>query len=211
MTYRDWQSYQEALASYEAAKAEYASASEQWKARGNRFDKDSDQFEAVRGVGCLSIVLVGVFIFFFRDAGSLWGWGIVWFVAFCIYAALDEKCRAFQKRRFLETTPCPRFTLQEPTYHQPGANSEPPPRRAQKPQRRNAEITLDIALTALGLSQGATLVEVKSAYRARIREYHPDKVAHLGSELTELAERKSKEINAAYELLTASFQARAGS
>ena len=29
-------------------------------------------------------------------------------------------------------------------------------------------------------------------------EYHPDKVASLGKEIRELAERKSKEINAAY-------------
>jgi DnaJ-domain-containing protein 1 len=30
-------------------------------------------------------------------------------------------------------------------------------------------------------------------------EYHPDKVASLGPELRALAEKKSKEINAAYE------------
>jgi DnaJ like chaperone protein len=30
-------------------------------------------------------------------------------------------------------------------------------------------------------------------------EYHPDKVAHLGDEIREIAARKSKEINAAYE------------
>ncbi len=34
-----------------------------------------------------------------------------------------------------------------------------------------------------------------------MQEYHPDKVAHLGSELRRLAEHKAKEINAAYNAL----------
>jgi putative transposase len=36
-------------------------------------------------------------------------------------------------------------------------------------------------------------------YRARIAEYHPDKLAHLGQELRELAARKALEINLAIE------------
>jgi preprotein translocase subunit Sec63 len=35
------------------------------------------------------------------------------------------------------------------------------------------------------------------AYRQRMAEYHPDKVAHLGPELRELAERKATEFNLA--------------
>jgi len=34
-----------------------------------------------------------------------------------------------------------------------------------------------------------------------MKEYHPDKVAGLGAELRELAERKAKEINMAFEEL----------
>ena len=34
------------------------------------------------------------------------------------------------------------------------------------------------------------------------QEYHPDKVAHLGPELRILAERKAKEINEAYRILS---------
>ncbi len=41
--------------------------------------------------------------------------------------------------------------------------------------------------------------EIRKAYQHRIAEYHPDKVAALGAELRELAERKSKEINLAYD------------
>ena len=50
----------------------------------------------------------------------------------------------------------------------------------------------------LGISPGATQDEIKAAYRRRIKEYHPDKVAHLGQEFRDIAERMSKEINAAY-------------
>ncbi len=35
--------------------------------------------------------------------------------------------------------------------------------------------------------------------------YHPDKVAHLGSELQELAKRKAQAINQAYEELAKQF------
>jgi DnaJ-domain-containing protein 1 len=35
------------------------------------------------------------------------------------------------------------------------------------------------------------------AYRQRMAEYHPDKVAHLGPELRELAEGKATEFNLA--------------
>lgn len=40
--------------------------------------------------------------------------------------------------------------------------------------------------------------EISKAYKQKIRQYHPDKVATLGPELRELAELKSKQINAAY-------------
>ena len=55
--------------------------------------------------------------------------------------------------------------------------------------------------TVLGVQRGATRAEVKAAYKERMREYHPDKVAHLGAELRALAEAKAKQINAAFEAL----------
>ena len=50
----------------------------------------------------------------------------------------------------------------------------------------------------LGVSRNATHAEVAAAYRARISEYHPDKVAKMGAEIRAVAERKSKQINVAY-------------
>lgn len=51
----------------------------------------------------------------------------------------------------------------------------------------------------LGLSGNITKEDIRKAYRKAMTEYHPDKVASLGPELRALAEKKSKEINAAYD------------
>jgi DnaJ like chaperone protein len=51
----------------------------------------------------------------------------------------------------------------------------------------------------LEVSQGATKEQIAAAYKQKIRQYHPDKVAQMGVEIRELAEFKSKQINAAYD------------
>lgn len=51
----------------------------------------------------------------------------------------------------------------------------------------------------LEVSSVASLDEIKRAYQRKIRQYHPDKVAGLGPEFTEIANLKAKEINLAYE------------
>jgi len=54
----------------------------------------------------------------------------------------------------------------------------------------------------LGIRRGAGPEEIRSAYRKAAQAYHPDKVAHLGPELRELAQRKFIEIQKAYAALT---------
>jgi DnaJ domain/Protein of unknown function (DUF1232) len=53
----------------------------------------------------------------------------------------------------------------------------------------------------LGVPPHASQEEIRSAYRKLAGRYHPDKVAHLGTEFQELAERRFKEIQAAYDRL----------
>lgn len=53
----------------------------------------------------------------------------------------------------------------------------------------------------LGIPESATLEEIKEAYRKRCREYHPDKVAHLGIELQKVANEEFKKIQSAYEFV----------
>lgn len=51
----------------------------------------------------------------------------------------------------------------------------------------------------LGVSRDATDEEIKKAYRALARKYHPDNYA--GSDLADVAEEKMKEINEAYDMI----------
>lgn len=51
----------------------------------------------------------------------------------------------------------------------------------------------------LKVSPSASLDEIRAAYKTQMRQYHPDTVSTLGEELKELAEKKSKAINAAYQ------------
>ncbi|MBI4201918.1 MAG: J domain-containing protein [Chloroflexi bacterium] len=53
----------------------------------------------------------------------------------------------------------------------------------------------------LEVAPEATVEDVRSAYRRKVQQYHPDKVADLGPELRQVAERQMKEINAAYDAL----------
>lgn len=62
---------------------------------------------------------------------------------------------------------------------------------------------LDDAYAALGLSPDASDAEVKRAYRRLMNQNHPDKLAARGlpDTMREIAEEKSREINAAYDLI----------
>ena len=52
--------------------------------------------------------------------------------------------------------------------------------------------------SVLGIRPGSTRGEIRAAYRREMSNYHPDKVAHLGPEIQQLAERKAHAINRAY-------------
>ena len=58
----------------------------------------------------------------------------------------------------------------------------------------------------LEVESTASLDEIKSAYKKKISQYHPDKVSALGPEFTPIAEQKTKQINVAYEKAVRKFQ-----
>jgi DnaJ like chaperone protein len=53
----------------------------------------------------------------------------------------------------------------------------------------------------LGIPSDADQKTIRKAYRNLVNQYHPDKVAHLGEEFQELAEKRFKTIQKAYEKL----------
>lgn len=58
----------------------------------------------------------------------------------------------------------------------------------------------------LGVSPGVTFDEVKKTYRSLIIQYHPDKVAHLGAEFRSLAEKRTLDLNQAFQMLEKSLK-----
>lgn len=70
--------------------------------------------------------------------------------------------------------------------------------RFQEPTSRPAHPRDPSPYDILGVSREASAVDIRTAYQALVRQYHPDRVASMPSEFQEVAERKTKEINAAY-------------
>jgi len=56
--------------------------------------------------------------------------------------------------------------------------------------------------TILGIQPGVSPDEIARAYRKRVKEYHPDRVAHLGAKLHEVARREFDRVQDAYRSLT---------
>ncbi|MHC4664213.1 MAG: J domain-containing protein [Planctomycetota bacterium] len=54
----------------------------------------------------------------------------------------------------------------------------------------------------LGITENASSAEIHGAYRKLAKEYHPDKVTHLGPDLQQMAEQKMLLINKAYAILS---------
>jgi hypothetical protein len=81
---------------------------------------------------------------------------------------------------------------QEPARPKP----EPPPKAVPV----NEPETLS-PYEILGLSPSASMVEIKTAYRKRVKECHPDLFASMDQQAQALAERWTKALNAAYATL----------
>lgn len=74
-----------------------------------------------------------------------------------------------------------------------------------KPAPKNG-LVLSKSYAALGLTVDASAQEVKRAYRKLVSQYHPDKLSSQGlpDEMMELAKKRVREINAAYDQIKAS-------
>ena len=92
----------------------------------------------------------------------------------------------------------------EETYYQEGQGRQSKTyNENQKDAQKDERFSSRDPYTILGVNRGASAGEIKSAYRKLANKYHPDKVDHLGEEFKELAEKKFKDIQEAYQKLTA--------
>jgi DnaJ-domain-containing protein 1 len=80
--------------------------------------------------------------------------------------------------------------MAQPEYHSTSAASEQDLVNSTAPQT-----WYDV----LQVEPHASAAEIRRSYRTLMGQYHPDKVATLGDELKRVSERKTKEINIAYE------------
>lgn len=64
----------------------------------------------------------------------------------------------------------------------------------------------DNAYTVLELEKGASVEDIKKAYRKMAKKYHPDRVIHLGKEHQKGAEEKFRQVQEAYEHLQKELQ-----
>ena len=71
-------------------------------------------------------------------------------------------------------------------------------RPGQKGSTHELQIQSSDPYKVLGADELDSEEEVKRKYKQMVLQYHPDRVAHLGPELQDLASRKTKEINAAF-------------
>jgi len=67
--------------------------------------------------------------------------------------------------------------------------------------KMDSTLTHEQCFQVLNLNISATHSEIKRAYKIKMKEYHPDKVAFLGVKLKQLANQESQSINAAFQTL----------
>jgi DnaJ domain/Protein of unknown function (DUF1232) len=89
-----------------------------------------------------------------------------------------------------------RKAYRDPYYEQGQSTGQR--RRAFKEEKNPYEV--------LGVGNRASIQEIKGAYRRLSRQYHPDRVTHLGEEFRVLAEERFKEIQRAYQEINKRFK-----
>jgi hypothetical protein len=92
-----------------------------------------------------------------------------------------------------------RTRLQNGSAHTAGESARSSDAR-DRAETKHSDATFD-PYQILGIPSSSSSESIRSAYRLRMTEYHPDKVAHLGDELQELAHKKVLEIQKAYRQL----------
>lgn len=120
-----------------------------------------------------------------------WGWIddiIFLYVLWRIFKTLGQKSAGFQN-----------------FYHQNQSSSQYNKGSSQKDTHGSSHFQEGNSsrdpYAVLNVPKGASIEEIKKAYRELANKYHPDKVQHLGDEFRKLAEKRFKEIEEAYRKL----------
>jgi hypothetical protein len=95
------------------------------------------------------------------------------------------------------------------TGNKPFVSFKPRGQSYSSPEPPKPTTTSQSPYEVLHVPPSASIDEITAAYKQMAQMYHPDKVASLAPEYREIAERRMKEINAAYTALKAKVQTQA--
>ena len=75
-----------------------------------------------------------------------------------------------------------------------------------KEEKENKKISKDdMYAKILGLKGKVKKTDINKAYRKKMKEFHPDRISNMAEELQELALKRTKEINKAYEYFKSKY------
>lgn len=78
-------------------------------------------------------------------------------------------------------------------------NSHQQTKESTRQESPQSDATAQAWHEVLGVTPAASIEEIRVAYKRKMSQYHPDKVASLGEEFMDVAVNKSKDINSAYQ------------
>jgi hypothetical protein len=87
------------------------------------------------------------------------------------------------------------------SYQTSQDKSEPFTRESESSQQPNQPMTRQLALQILGVTATSSAIEIKSAYRRLVNEWHPDRFECQTERARQLATAKMSAINKAYQFL----------
>jgi hypothetical protein len=156
------------------------------------------------------ILLASLPILFFRDRYKNLATIVFLIVAAMYKHALSNRCHYCKTRTENDSRICNECQIRLDTEKAKAQERE----RQERERRTGADKNSERERAAgengfdpyqiLRITTGASKEEIKAAYFNLIKQYHPDKVSHLGQEFQKLADEKAQLINRAYQVLMAS-------
>jgi hypothetical protein len=156
------------------------------------------------------ILLASLPILFFRDRFKNLGAIASLIIAAMYNYALSNRCRYCKARTENDNQICNQCQIRLETEEAEARERERQEREGRRGADKNSERERAAGENGfdpyyvLRITRDASKEEVKAAYFNLIKQYHPDKVSHLGQEFQKLADEKAQLINRAYQTLMAS-------
>lgn len=179
--------------------AEYASAS------FFRLYHDSSYFRSLTGWSPNK--LSEIFLKLSWAVTFLASWWMIWKLDFLLSLQTPSSSRL--KTRQKERPPVSKREKKEKTKPSQGEEKEVKKETKEKKKKEKIDFTSleDLRFgKILEIEDLQDFEKIKASYRKKIAQYHPDRVGAMGPEIREVAEKKAKEINEAYEHFRKKFK-----